>query len=61
MMQAMYQDLHNARELIIRALGHNDTLKVLTPAEYRQVHDLWDWVAEAEYRLSEALDAQDEA
>ena len=33
----------------------------LTPQEYRQVHDLWDLVAEAEYRLSEELDAQDEA
>ena len=33
----------------------------LTPQAYRQVHDLWDLVAEAEYRLSEALDGQDEA
>ena len=33
----------------------------LTPQESRQVHDLWDLVAEAEYRLSEALDGQDEA
>jgi hypothetical protein len=60
MMQAMYHDLNAARELIIRALGYNDKPRVLTPQEYRQVHDLWDLVAEAAYRLSEELDAQDE-
>jgi hypothetical protein len=42
-------------------LGCDATLKVLTPEEWRQVHDLWDLVADAASRAAEALDALDEA